>query len=97
MRYNLAIVILAILVTGIVSCSQSEPTPTPDAVATSEPTPVPVEPSVAAPASPAISPGATPIRESPAVTPSVDKVPLQDTPAPPVSDSTTVPTLGLSS
>ena len=94
MRYNLAIAILAILVTGIVSCSQSEPTPTPDAVATSEPTPVPVEPSVAAPASPAISPGATPIRESPAVTPSVDKVPLQDTPAPPVSDSTTVPTLG---
>jgi len=97
MRYNLAIAILAILVTGIVSCSQSEPTPTPDAVATSEPTPVPVEPSVAAPASPAISPGATPIRESPAVTPSVDKVPLQDTPAPPVSDSTTVPTLGPSS
>ena len=51
MRYNLAIATLAILVIGIVSCSQSVPTPTPASVVTSEPTPVPVEPSVAAPAS----------------------------------------------
>ena len=51
MRYNLAIATLAILVIGIVSCSQSVPTPTPASVVTSEPTPVPVEPSVATPAS----------------------------------------------
>ena len=51
MRYNLVIATLAILVIGIVSCSQSVRTPTPASVVTSEPTPVPVEPSVAAPAS----------------------------------------------
>ena len=97
MRYNLAVATLAILVTGIVSCSQSVPTPTPAAVVTPEPTPVPAEPSVAAQASPAVSPGATPGQETQAVTPSVDKVPFQDTPTPPVSDPAAVPTPGPSS
>lgn len=36
--------------------------------------------------------GSNPDQETPVVTPSVDKVPLQDTPAPPVSGPTTVPT-----
>jgi len=78
MRNNIAIAVFAILVAGIVSCSQPEPTAIPAPVAVPAPQSVPPTP--------------TPTQQPQTVTPAVVQEPPQDTPIPPtMPPPTTVP------